>query len=45
MRTEQQANASLRAADLADLVRERLGIVVHPNRIDRALGRKVRKLP
>jgi transposase len=43
MRGEQQANASLRAADLADLVRERFGVVVHPNSVDRALRRKEKK--
>ncbi len=43
MHAEQEANASLRAADLAGLVRERFGVVVHPNSIDRALRRKEKK--
>jgi len=45
MRGEQQANASLRAADLVDLVRERFGVVVHPNSVDRALRRQEKKQP
>ena len=45
MRGEQQANASLRAADLASLVRERFDVVVHPNSVDRALRRPEKKQP
>lgn len=45
MRGEQQANASLRAADLVNLVRERFGVVVHPNSVDRALRRQEKKQP
>jgi len=42
---EQQANASLRAADLVHLVRERFGVVIHPNSVDRALRRQEKKQP
>ena len=45
MRGEQQANVSLRAGDLVALVRERFGVVVHPNSVDRALRRKEKKQP
>ena len=45
IRGEQQANASLRAGDLVERVRERFGIVVHPNSIDRALRRQEKKRP
>jgi transposase len=45
LRGEQQANASLRAADLVHLVRERFGIIVHPNSVDRALRRQEKKQP
>jgi transposase len=45
LREEQQANASLRAADLVHLVRERFGVVVHPNSVDRALRRPEKKQP
>jgi transposase len=43
MRAEREANATLRAADLADLVRERFGVMVHSNSVDRALRRKEKK--
>jgi len=45
MRGEQQANASLRADDLVERVRERFGVVVHPNSVDRALRRQEKKRP
>ena len=43
MHAEQETNASLRAVDLADLVRQRFGVVVHPSSVDRALRRKEKK--
>jgi transposase len=43
IRGEQQANLSLRASELVTLVRERFGITVHPNSIDRALRRQEKK--
>ena len=45
IRGEQQANASLRAGDLVERVRERFGVVVHPNSVDRALRRQEKKRP
>jgi transposase len=45
IRDEQQANLSLRAGELVTLVRERFGVTVHPNSIDRALRRQEKKQP
>jgi transposase len=38
-RGQQQQDASLRAADLADAIAERFGVRVHPRSVERALAR------
>jgi transposase len=43
IRRERDADPSLRAADLAERVKDRFGIAVHPNSIDRALRRPEKK--
>jgi transposase len=45
IRGEQEANLSLRTGELVTLVRERFGVTVHPNSIDRALRRQEKKQP
>lgn len=41
-RRRQEADASLRSADLAEAIAERFGIQVHPRSVERALARSLR---